>query len=143
MVEILIEYRSVLTAVLVALISILGAFALQRYLVIRNAVHTYKSSFSDCVSAIANNSFALDTFARDFEKHMTAVDSIRHILPKRHQKKLQKAWDDYCGKNTVLGLEPEEYIQAYNAMLYSTNKEMFNEFKVRFNVLHSCLDGFL
>ena len=58
--------------------------------VLRSAVHTFKSAFSDCASAIANNSFAIDTFARDFDRHMAAADAIRPLLRKRHQRKLQK-----------------------------------------------------
>jgi len=64
-------------------------------------------------------------------------------LKEKHQKKLQKAWDEYCGKNTDLGFSPEEYVQAFNGALYSTNTEMFKTLKIRFIALLSCLDGLL
>ena len=64
MIEILIEYRSTLTAVLAALVGILGAFALQRYLSLRAAVHAYKPAFSDCLSALGDDATGLNTFSR-------------------------------------------------------------------------------
>jgi len=110
MIEILIEYRSIFITILVAFIGILGAFALQRYLAIRNAVHTYKSAFSGSLSAIGNDAFSLDTFTIDFERHKDAVDAVRPILPKRYRRKLQKAWDEYRGKNNNLGFDDVEFI---------------------------------
>ncbi|ODU49189.1 MAG: hypothetical protein ABS92_06565 [Thiobacillus sp. SCN 63-374] len=143
MIEILLEFRGVFTAILVALIAIGGAFALQRYLATRNAVLVFKSAFSPEIAAIANGSYTIDTFSGAFQRHEAAINAIRPILPERYQRKLQKAWNEYCGKNTDLELEPEEYVQAFNALLYSEHKEMFGELKARFKSLHGCLDGLL
>lgn len=143
MIEMLIEYRGALIAVLVALIGILGAFSLQRYIAIRNAVHAYKSAFTDCSAAIANNVFAIDTFINDFNRHKAAVDAIRQIIPKRHQRKLQKAWNEYCGKDSGIGFDAKEYVQAINATIHSTDMTLFNDFKTKFNALHGCLNDLL
>jgi hypothetical protein len=132
---------------MIALVGILGAFALQRYIAIRNAVHAYKSAFSDCASAIANNSFDIDTFANDLDRHRAAVDAIRPILPKRYQRKLQKAWDQYCGKGNGGGFSDKEFVAANGAFSClgscSENREIFKDFLKSFNTLHGCLDDLL
>ena len=110
---------------------------------IRPAVYAYKSAFAPEIAAVANDSYNFDTFGGAFQRHEAAVNTIRPFLPKRYQRNLQKAWNDYCGKNTDLGLEPEEYVQAFNAFLYSNNREMFGELKNRFAALHGCLDDLL
>jgi hypothetical protein len=143
MIEIFVELRDVFIAVLVALIGLGGTFAVQRQLAVRNAVRTFKSSFAPEIAAISNDSYAIDTFLNAFQRHSAAVDNVRPFLSRRYQRKLQSAWNDYCGKGTGLGLGEEQYVQASSAMIYTVNKEMFDQFKQRFTVLHGCLDSLL
>jgi hypothetical protein len=110
---------------------------------IRPAVHSYKCAFAPEIAAVSNGSYTIDTFSAAFQRHEAAVNAIRPLLSERYRRKLQKAWNEYCGKDTDLGLEPEEYVQAFNALLYSNHREMFGELKNRFAVLHGCLDDLL
>jgi len=114
---------------------------------LRDAVHAYKLAFSDGISALANRSIGLDTFGNDFEAHQAAVDAIRPILPKRYQRKLQKAWDEYRGKGDYGGFNSKEYVEMSGSFLWLGNseihKQMGGAFKKRFNRLYGCLDGLL
>lgn len=136
MIEILIEFRAVFTAILVSLIAIYGAFALQRYLAIRTVVNDFKAEFATEIANIRNNDAKLGTFIDAFQKHKLAVDTVMPFLPKRHQRKLQKAWDDYCGKGS--GIDTENFIAGG-----SNHPEIYPEFKKRFYTLHSCLNNLL
>ncbi|MCX5871046.1 MAG: hypothetical protein NTY00_10555 [Deltaproteobacteria bacterium] len=108
--------------------------------ILRSAFQKYKSSFAPEIAAVSNNLYAIDTFSIAFERHEAAVDAVRPILPKDYQRKLQEAWDNYCGKDNNLGFDAKGFVQATSATLYSTNTELFQEFKKRFHDLHSCLD---
>ena len=66
--------------------------------------------------------------------------SVRPILPKRSQRKLQQAWDEYRGKENDLGLDDQGYVAAASAMIYTTDTAPFDDFKKRFTVLHGILD---
>jgi hypothetical protein len=110
---------------------------------LRTSVHTFKFAFSDCASAIANDYFAIDTFTSDFEKHLSAVDTIRPILPKCYQRKLQKAWDEYCGKSNNLGFDDKGFVEATSATVNHPDRALFADFIKRFNALHGCLDDLL
>ena len=107
---------------------------------LRTTFKKYKSSFADGIAATNNDTFGIDTFSRDFDKYERAVDEIRPFLCETDQRNLQKAWDQYCGKNNDLGMNAKEIISADSAMIYTENKELFQEFIKRFNNLHSCLD---
>lgn len=116
---------------------------LDRTKAMRAAVLVYKSAFASEIATVSNGSYAIDTFASAFQRHEAAVNTIRPLLTEGYQRKLQKAWNEYCGKGTDLGLDAEEYVQAFNASLYSTDKDIFGELKKRFAALHGCLDDLL
>ena len=114
--------------------------------ILGNAVLEYKEAFAIGIAAISDGVYSLDTFSADFIAHQTAVNKIRPILPERYQGKLQKAWNDYRGigsKYEDIGFDAEEFVAAMSAMSYTTNDELFNEFKENFNNLHTCLDKLL
>jgi hypothetical protein len=107
------------------------------------AVIAFKSAFSPEIAAISKNLYAMDTFPIAFSRHESAVDNIRPILPERYQRKLQEAWNEYCGKDNGVGMESKEFIAACNASLYSTDQELFKSLKKHFQDLHGCLDKLL
>lgn len=111
--------------------------------ILRSAVNTYKSAFDTEIAALSNDEIGLDVFAKAFDRHKDAVDSIRPILPEGYQRKLQKAWDEYRGKDNDLGFEEEEFVQAWSATLFHGGREYFREFIKRFQNLHTCLDCLL
>lgn len=110
-----------------------------------NAVTEYKTAFAPEIADIANNCFCSDVsvFTEAYFRHKTSVDNIRPILPKRYQRKLQEAWDEYRGKDNNLGFDDEGFIHATSATLFSVDQELFNDFKKRFKKLHNCLDDLL
>jgi len=110
-----------------------------------NAVVAFKSAFAPEIADISNDSYSIDVFpfAEAYYRHMTAVDTIRPILPARYQRKLQKAWDEYRGKDNKLGMDDEEFIRDFSATITLEDKTLFNDFEKRFNNLHSCLDELL
>ena len=59
------------------------------------------------------------------------------------QKKLQKAWDEYCGKGSDLGMSAEEYISATSVTYMLEDQAEFKAFKKRFNNIHNCLNDLL
>ena len=103
----------------------------------------YKMAFATCIATISNDCYAIDSFSADFTLHKSAVDNIRPILSERDQRKLQKAWNEYTGKDKNLGMSGKEYVAAMSAMSVSTNNELFDEFKKNFINLHGCLDNLL
>lgn len=110
---------------------------------LRDAVYKFKTTFSTEVAAISNKTCALDTFSSSFQNHESAVNTIRPVLTKRHRRKLQRAWDAYCGKDTDLGFDAQEYVEATSATIHCVDKALFNDFINRFNTLYSCLDDLL
>lgn len=113
----------------------------ERKSILRSAVQKYKSSFAPEISAVSNNLYAMDTFSSAFERHEAAVDTVRPILPVRYQRKLQEAWDEYCGKGSDIGFDDEGFVQATSAtFMLIDDKKHFYDFKKRFHNLHSCLD---
>jgi hypothetical protein len=130
------EHKSTLTAILVALIGLAGLFPLRRYLAVRAAVIAFKGAFVNEIASIRNSATDHSTFTDAFEKHRNAVDTIMPVLRKRHQKKLQKAWNDYCGEGS--DIDAETFIAGN-----SIHPDLFPNFVNRFNELHSCLDDLL
>jgi hypothetical protein len=105
------------------------------------AVISYKAAFAPEIAAVSNNLYAIDTFPSAFERHESAVDTIRPILPESYQRKLQKAWDEYQGKGS--GLDGKDFVSGGNISLRSTDQEFFKELKKHFQILHGCLDKLL
>lgn len=87
-----------------------------------SAIVDYKASFAAEISHIRNRTVGYGTFIDAFPKHKAAVDNIMPILPERHQRKLQSAWDEYCGKGTHI--ECEVFISGG-----STHPEIYPKFK--------------
>lgn len=129
-----------LLAIAAALFAVLAVHQLtlwrSRRDVVRSAIVDYKAAFAAELSDVRNGLMGYGTFTDAFPRHKSAVDNIMPVLPVRHQRKLQKAWDEYCGKGT--DIDCDVFISGS-----STHHDLYPEFKKRFCALHGCLDDLL
>ncbi len=107
---------------------------------LRPHIIEFKSIFSAQISYINSDFSGLNMFSIDFYNTQTAIETIIPVLPIRYQRKLQKTWNKYCGKNNSLGLGPKEYV-AETSNYTTTTK--FKKFKKRFKHLYTSLDKLL
>jgi hypothetical protein len=132
-------------------VSLLGIIAVHRLVEARNIrqsmrqhVNTFKSSFKKQISNSRGiGKFYMGDMASSFSDHESAVQEIIPVLPERYQRKLQKAWDEYTGKNNGLGYEPEEYIRTMWACVELGQPEMSENIEKKFHHLHTCLDDLI
>ncbi len=104
--------------------------------VVRSSVLTFKSTFTDEIACIRNGNASFGTFTDAFQKHKIAVDTVMPILPFCYQRKLQKAWDEYCGKGS--DIDTATFITGS-----SCHPNLYPEFKNRFCALHDSLNDLL
>jgi len=104
--------------------------------IVRTAILNFKAVFAAELSDVRNGIMSYGTFTEAFQKHKSAIDNIMPILSVCYQRKLQKAWDEYCGKGT--GIECDVFISGS-----SMHPDLYPEFKKRFYTLLGCLDDLL
>ena len=111
---------------------------------IRSAVKKYKSAFRSQISNVKGvGKFYQGDMASGFSDHEAAVQDILPILPKRYQRKLQYAWNEYTGKGNELGYEPEEYIRTMWACVEFGKQGISDNIENKFHNLFRCLDDFI
>jgi hypothetical protein len=111
---------------------------------IRSAVQKFKSAFRDQISnARGVGKFYEGDMASGFSQHESAVQYIMSVLPKRYQRKIKKAWDDYTGKGNDLGFSPEEYVRTMWACVELGQPEISENIEKKFHNLFTCLDDFI
>jgi hypothetical protein len=111
---------------------------------IRPCILEFKSAFK---SKISNDrgigKFYLGDMASGFIANQSAVQDIMPVLPKRYQRKLKKAWDEYTGKSNGLGYEREEYVKTMWACVELGKPEISDNIEKKFHRLFRCLDDFI
>lgn len=99
-------------------------------------VRDFKSAFTHELSAVRNNTLMEHDFIESFDRYQSAFNVAFDTLTKRDQRKLKKAWDQYCGKDIMS--DTETFIAVY-----STVHDLYPDFKKRFDNLYTCLDHLL
>jgi hypothetical protein len=105
----------------------------------RNAMRAvataYRTAFADEVLSFQHDATGMFTLTDSFEKHRAAVTTALPLLSKRDRARVQRAWDDYCGKNDAAKeLSLAVVIQGYS------HPDFMQQGRHRFLVLSSALD---
>lgn len=110
---------------------------------LRPYILRFKESFSDQIAmnngTSTYNNKTIESTLRDQRE---SVKKIMHLLPERHQRKLQKTWDYYTGntKDNGLRFSPEDWIMTISKTGISKYRRRFDK---NFKRLHTCLDDLL
>lgn len=110
---------------------------------LRPYILQFKESFSDQIAmnngTSTYNNKIIEATLRDQRE---SVKKIMPLLPKRHQRKLQKTWEYYTGdtKDNGLRFSPEEWIMTMPNTGLSRYRRKFEK---NFKRLHTCLDDLL
>jgi len=106
----------------------------ERRVLLRDRVLEFEAAFAPEVAVLHDGITAINSLSSALEKHRAAIVKILPYLNRCDRARLQRAWDEYSGKNDGFHeSEAEVVILGYN------HPDLFKKGVKRFHALHSCL----